>query len=227
MIKFENVSKSFGGVQVLKNVSFKVHAHESVAVVGSSGSGKTTLLKLIAGTLQADSGSVTVESDRIGYVFQDHRLLPWKTALDNIMLVLRASGINDKVQMRDRAISWMKLMRLSGYYNYYPRQLSGGMMQRVSIARAFSIEPQIMLMDEPFSNLDTSLSDSLMRQLKQVLANYRTTTVYVTHDLVQALSIGQRIYKLSSAGLQEVPMTDRKKVLEDDLEQRLKGIIGY
>jgi NitT/TauT family transport system ATP-binding protein len=227
MIKFENVSKSFGGIQVLKNVSFEIRAHESVAIVGYSGSGKTTLLKLIAGTLKADSGTVTVESERIGYVFQDHRLLPWKTAMDNIMLVLRASGINDRNQVRERAISWMKLMRLQGYYNYYPRQLSGGMMQRVSIARAFSIEPEIMLMDEPFSNLDTSLSDSLMRQLKQVLANYRTTTVYVTHDMVQALSIGQRIYKLSSAGLLEVPMIDRKKILQDDLEQRLKGIIGY
>lgn len=226
MIKFENVSKSFGGVQVLKDVSFEINAHESVAIVGSSGSGKTTLLKLIAGTLTPDSGKVVVQSERIGYVFQDHRLLPWKTALDNIMLVLKASGI-DQSQIRERATSWMKLMRLSGYYNYYPRQLSGGMMQRVSIARAFSIEPEIMLMDEPFSNLDTSLSDSLMRQLKQVLANYSTTTVYVTHDLVQALSIGQRIFRLSGEGLVELPITDRKKILQEDLEQRLKGIIGY
>ena len=227
MIKFENVSKAFGGVQVLNNVSFEISAHESVAIVGASGSGKTTLLKLMAGLLKPDSGNILINSERIGYVFQDQRLLPWKTALDNVKLVLRASGINDPVQVHYRAVSWMKLMRLSGYYNYYPRQLSGGMMQRVSIARAFSIEPEIMLMDEPFSNLDTSLSDSLMRQLKQVLANYRTTTVYVTHDMVQALSIGQRIFRLSSAGLLELPVTDRRKILEDDLEQRLKGIIGY
>ena len=227
MIKFENVSKAFGGVQVLNNVSFEISAHESVAIVGASGSGKTTLLKLMAGLLKPDSGNILINSERIGYVFQDQRLLPWKTALDNVKLVLRASGINDPVQVHDRAVSWMKLMRLSGYYNYYPRQLSGGMMQRVSIARAFSIEPEIMLMDEPFSNLDTSLSDSLMRQLKQVLANYRTTTVYVTHDMVQALSIGQRIFRLSATGLLELPVTDRRKILEDDLEQRLKGIIGY
>jgi NitT/TauT family transport system ATP-binding protein len=224
MIRFKNVTISFGGKIVLNNVSFEIKSHESVAILGPSGSGKTTILKLIAGTLQPDSGTVEVHSQRIGYVFQDHRLLPWRTALDNVTLVLKASGV-DRAQVREKAKAWMKLMRLEHYYNYYPRQLSGGMIQRVSIARALAIEPEIMLMDEPFSSLDNALADSLLRQLKQVLANYRTTTVYISHDIVGALSIAQRLFVLSAGGLTELPINDRRQMLQYNLETRLKGII--
>jgi NitT/TauT family transport system ATP-binding protein len=224
MIKFTNVCKTYAGKSVLNNVSFEIKPHESVAILGPSGSGKTTILKLIAGTLQPDSGTVSVHSGRIGYVFQDHRLLPWRTALDNVALVLKASGI-DHTQVHERAKAWMKLMRMEKYFHYYPRQLSGGMIQRVSIARALAIEPEIMLMDEPFSSLDNALADSLLRQLKQVLANYRTTTIYVSHDIVGALSIAQRLFVLSNDGLAEVPIFDRRQMLQANLETRLKGII--
>jgi NitT/TauT family transport system ATP-binding protein len=224
MIKFQNVSVSYGGKAVLNNVSFEIRSHESVSILGPSGSGKTTILKLIAGTLKPDAGTVEVHSERVGYVFQDHRLLPWRTALDNVTLVLKASGV-DQIQARERAKSWMKLMRLEKYYTYYPRQLSGGMIQRVSIARALAIEPEIMLMDEPFSSLDNALADSLLRQLKQVLANYRTTTIYVSHDIVGALSIAQRLFVLSSEGLKEVPIFDRRQMLQANLETRLKSIV--
>jgi NitT/TauT family transport system ATP-binding protein len=225
MIKFENVSIAFSGKTVLKNVTFEIKSHEAVAILGPSGSGKTTILKLIAGTLKPDSGSVQVNSQSIGYVFQDHRLLPWRTALDNVVLVLKASGANP-TQVREKARAWMKLMRLGNCYNYYPRQLSGGMIQRVSIARALAIEPEILLMDEPFSNLDTPLADSLLRQLKEVLVNYRTTTVYVSHDIVGALSIAQRLLVLSNEGLRELTVTDRRQSLVDNLETRLKGILN-
>ena len=226
MIKFDNVCVSFGGKTVLKNVSFEIKSHESVAILGPSGSGKTTILKLIAGTLKPDSGTVDVESQRIGYVFQDHRLLPWRTALDNVMLVLKAAG-DEQTQVREKAMAWMKLMRMHHYYHYYPRQLSGGMIQRVSIARALAIEPEIMLMDEPFSSLDNALADSLLRQLKQVLANYKTTTIYVSHDIVGALSIAERLFVLSSGGLNEMVIDDRRQMLQDNLETRLKGILEF
>jgi NitT/TauT family transport system ATP-binding protein len=226
MIKFDNVCVSFSGKMILKNVSFEIESHESVAILGPSGSGKTTILKLIAGTLKPDSGTVEVQSQRIGYVFQDHRLLPWRTALDNVMLVVKALG-DEQTQVREKAISWMKLMRMHHYYHYYPRQLSGGMIQRVSIARALAIEPEIMLMDEPFSSLDNALADSLLRQLKQVLANYRTTTIYVSHDIVGALSIAQRLFVLSSGGLNELIVDDRRQMLQENLETRLKGILEF
>ncbi len=224
MIKFVNVGISFGGKTVLDNVSFEIKPRETVAILGPSGSGKTTILKLIAGTLKPDTGRVEVSSQRIGYVFQDHRLLPWRTALDNITLVIKASGI-DQTHVRERAKAWMKLMRLQSYYNFYPRQLSGGMMQRVSIARALAIEPEIMLMDEPFSSLDNALADSLLRQLKEVLANYRTTSVYISHDIVGALSIAQRLLIINRKGLTELPITDRRQMLLDNLETRLKAIL--
>jgi len=224
MIRFKNVYKSFGGKLVLNNVSFEIRSHESVAILGASGSGKTTILKLIAGTLQADSGTVEVHGGRIGYVFQDHRLLPWRTAVDNVALVLRADGMDRKTAL-ERAKAWMKLMRLENYYHYYPRQLSGGMMQRVSIARALAVEPDIVLLDEPFSSLDTPLADTLLRQVKKVLANYSTTSVYVSHDIVGALGMASRLFVLSSEGLREQPVDDRRRILQDNLETRLKGIL--
>ncbi|HSW57570.1 MAG TPA: ATP-binding cassette domain-containing protein [Dehalococcoidales bacterium] len=225
MIKFEDVSIAFNGKNVLNRISFEIKSHESVAILGPSGSGKTTILKLIAGTLKPDSGRVEVRSQRIGYVFQDYRLLPWRTALDNVALVLKAS-IADRTKVKERAIGWMRLMRLQGYYNYYPRQLSGGMVQRVAIARALAIEPEVLLMDEPFSSLDNALADMLLRQLKDVLANYRTTTVYVSHDIVGALSVAQRLFVLSREGLKEYPITDRRQMLQLNLETRLKSILG-
>ena len=161
MIRFRNVNKSLGGRTVLNDVTFEVRDHDTVAVLGASGSGKTTLLKLIAGTVKPDSGTVEVDSLRIGFIFQDHRLLPWLTAQDNIALPQRAAG-KPHEEARRRARSWMDRLGLQGFYDYYPRQLSGGMMQRVSIARAFALEPEIMLMDEPFSSLDASLADALL-----------------------------------------------------------------
>jgi NitT/TauT family transport system ATP-binding protein len=224
MIKFDKVTKSFGGKTVLNNISFEIKSHETVAILGPSGSGKTTILKLIAGTVAPDSGTVEVHSQRIGYVFQDHRLLPWRTALDNVALVLKAQE-NPSNHIQERAKAWMKLMRLDKYYNYYPRQLSGGMIQRVSIARALAIEPEITLLDEPFSSLDTPLADSLLRQLKKVLANYRSTTVYVSHDFVGALSIAQRLFVLNDNNLKEYPINDRRELLERNLDLRLKTIL--
>jgi NitT/TauT family transport system ATP-binding protein len=221
MIRFQDVTKSFSGLHVLKDMNFEVKAHETIAVLGPSGVGKTTLLRMIAGTLKPDGGTIRIASTRIAYIFQDHRLLPWRTAQDNIALVLKAGGVEPRTAL-EKARSWMDRLGLKGFYKYYPGQLSGGMVQRVSIARAFAIEPEIMLMDEPFSSLDADLADSLLHDLKQVLADYDTTTVYVTHDLVEALSIAERIFRLSPEGFAEVKIDDRRKMLQDYLEGRLR-----
>ena len=227
MIRFNEVTKSLGGRTILKDVTFEIKANETVAVLGASGSGKTTLLKLIAGTLKPDTGSIEVESNKIGFVFQDHRLLPWRTAEDNIILPLMASG-KSYDSARRRARSWMDHLRLHGFYNYYPQQLSGGMVQRVSIARAFAIEPDIMLMDEPLSSLDARLADSLRRELKQVLAGYRTTTVYVTHDLADALTMAKRIFQLQPTGIRETTVPNQEAALKEYFTGRLNDIgVGY
>jgi len=227
MIKFSNVTIGFGGRTILKDVSFEIKANETVAVIGSSGSGKTTLLKLIAGSLKPDQGTVQVDSDKIGFVFQDHRLLPWRSAEDNIILPLIAAGKSYESAQR-RARSWMDHLRLHGFYKYYPRQLSGGMVQRVSIARAFAIGPDIMLMDEPLSSLDERLADSLRRELKMVLAGFRTTTVYVTHDFPEALTMARRIFRLRETGIEETIVQDQEVALKEYFTGRLNDIgLGY
>ncbi len=227
MISLQNVSKSIGGRAVLKDVTLEVRDHETVAVLGASGSGKTTLLKLIAGTLKPDSGTIRVDSPKIGYIFQDNRLLPWRTAQDNIALPRRAAG-KTREEARRRARSWMDRLGLQGFYDYYPRQLSGGMMQRVSIARAFALEPDIMLMDEPFSSLDASLADALLRDLKQVLSGYRATTVYVTHEFPEAVSMAGRIFQIRDGTVEETSVPDRVAALTDYYNRLIKNAtIGY
>jgi ABC-type nitrate/sulfonate/bicarbonate transport system ATPase subunit len=227
MIRFHHVTKILGGRTILKDVTFEIKTNETVAVLGASGSGKTTLLKLIAGTLLPDEGNIEIDSRKIGFVFQDHRLLPWRTAQDNIVLPLLADG-KSYDSARRRARSWLDHLRLQGFYDYYPRQMSGGMVQRVSIARAFAIEPDIMLMDEPLSSLDARLADSLRRELKEVLAGYRMTTVYVTHDYPEALSMAKRIFRLQENNIIETAVPDQETALKDYFTDRLKDIgVGY
>lgn len=223
MIKFEDVSKSFNNLQVFRDVSFEIKPHEVVAIQGSSGSGKTTLLRLIAGILKPDSGSVQVDSNRIGFIFQDHRLLPWRTAADNIALVLKATGINSD-KAGETARLWMDKLGLKGFYDYYPSQLSGGMVQRISIARAFAIEPDIILMDEPFSSLDADLAETLLKELRQILRESQATAVYVTHRRLEVLRIANRIFQIADRTLTESAITDRKTMLRDYLNSRIKDI---
>jgi ABC-type nitrate/sulfonate/bicarbonate transport system ATPase subunit len=227
MIRFSHVTKSIGGRMILKDVTFDIKYHETVAVLGSSGSGKTTILRLIAGTLKPDDGTIEVDSHKVGFIFQDHRLLPWRTAQDNIALPRRAAG-KTREEARRRARSWMDRLGLQGFYDYYPRQLSGGMIQRVSIARAFAMEPDIMLLDEPFSSLDASLADALLRDLKQVLSGHRATAVYVTHELSEALGMAKRIMRLNDGALEETIITDPIAALRDHYNRLLKNAsIGY
>jgi NitT/TauT family transport system ATP-binding protein len=222
LINFKNVTKSYDGLNILSNISFEIGSSEIVAVLGPSGSGKTTLLKLISGIIRPDSGVIGVSSGSIGYVFQDQRLIPWQTAIENIALVLKTTGMTSMEAAR-KARLWMDRLGLKGYYDYYPGQLSGGMLQRVSIARAFAIEPEIMLMDEPLSSLDAELADSLLIDLNRVLADYRSTTVYVTHEFVEALNIADRIFHLKGQKLVETFVTDRKAMLRNYLTERFEG----
>jgi ABC-type nitrate/sulfonate/bicarbonate transport system ATPase subunit len=224
MIKFQIVSKTFEKLHILKEVSFEIKPHEVVAIQGPSGSGKTTLLRLIAGILKPDSGVIDVQASKIGFIFQYHRLLPWRTAQDNIAMVLRAAGI-DEDDARNKARAWMDRLGLKGFYGYYPAQLSGGMLQRVSIARAFAIEPEIMLMDEPFNSLDADMAKTLLKELSQVLREYKTTAVYVTHSRLEVISIANRVFQLADGGLTETPITDRKAMVKDYLDSQLKEIL--
>lgn len=217
---------SYGGRPVFKNISFDIRPHEVVSILGASGSGKTTLLRLIAGIIKPEAGFIETGSRRLGFIFQDYRLLPWRSTLDNVALGLRAAG-KSREEARKQAAIWLDRLGLKGVHNYYPRQLSGGMARRVSIARAFAVEPEIMLMDEPFSSLDVELADALMLDLKGVLRESQATVVFVTHDFMEAIYLADRIFRLGPEGLSETPITDKTAMCRDYIAGRMRGICNF
>lgn len=222
VIRLDNVSKSFDSLKVLRDVSLEVAANEIVGVVGPSGSGKTTILKLITGIVTPDSGTVTVAEGPVGYAFQEPRLLPWRTAVDNVAAPLRATGVG-KEAAREAAARWLGRVGLAGFERYHPAELSGGMAQRVSLARAFAVEPNVLLMDEPFANVDVDLKKSLIDVLESLIKERGTTMVYVTHELPEALRLADRIVELTPEhGLRELDLSDREAVAREWLARCVK-----
>jgi NitT/TauT family transport system ATP-binding protein len=225
MITLQNVSKAFDSLKVLHDVSLHITADEIVGIVGPSGSGKTTILKLITGILAPDQGTVAVTKGAVGYAFQEPRLLPWRTALDNVAAPLRAQGTS-KTAARAAAARWLERVELKGFERYHPAELSGGMAQRVSLARAFAVEPRILLMDEPFANVDVDLKGSLMGILESIIKERRTTMVYVTHELTEALRLADRIVELTPDHiLRELDLSDRAAVAHEWLARNV-GDLG-
>ncbi len=188
-VRLRNVRKSFGNLLVLDGVSFDVKRGEFVCVVGESGCGKTTLLKIIAG-IEDCEGFVEV-SGRVGFVFQDDRLLPWRTALGNVLFALEACGS----RRVERAKSLLELVGLSGFEHFYPKQLSGGMRQRVGIARALAIDPDVLLMDEPFASLDARTRERMQDELLRYVTG--RSVVFVTHSIDEAVFLADRVIVLS------------------------------
>ncbi|WED23925.1 ABC transporter ATP-binding protein [Vibrio sp. JC009] len=205
MIKLENVSKTFQGKAVLDNVSLHLNRGDVIGLLGSSGSGKSTLLNLISQLMQPDSGQCTIAGKRIGFVFQEHRLLPWKSALENVKFALTALE-EDALQVDAEAIALEALtaVGLKDAIYQYPGQLSGGMCQRVSIARALAIQPDILLLDEPFSALDRERKQHLLSDLKQMLLKHSSTTViYVTHNPEELNGIVHKTYTIKNGQIKE------------------------
>jgi len=186
MIRLENISLSFEGRQVLKNLSLSLSAGERIAVLGPSGCGKTSLLRVIAGLQKADAGICHVQSRKISYMFQEPRLLPWATALENVALVLA-----DEKQGKETAEKWLCLMELGDAFNKLPSELSGGMRQRVALARTLAAESELLLLDEPFKALDGELRSRLMELVREETEG--KTLLLVTHDEEEAKALGCEI----------------------------------
>jgi NitT/TauT family transport system ATP-binding protein len=189
-LRVRNVKKSYGRLKVIDGVSFDVEEGDFVCLIGESGCGKTTLLKMIAGIEDADEGEIVFTKSRIGFVFQDDRLLPWRTALKNVMFGLEVMDME-----LEKAKKALELVGLGGFENYYPKQLSGGMRQRVGIARALAIEPDLLLMDEPFASLDAQTRERMQEELLKIIS--RKTVVFVTHSIDEAIYLADRIIVLS------------------------------
>ena len=209
----DNVSKSFGGVQVIKGLSLSIDKGEFVSLLGPSGCGKTTLLRMIAGLEDATGGSIHIggkdstrlppEQRDIAMVFQSYALLPHLTVLENVMFPLRMRKLGGRAEQRERAGAVLKLVQLSHLTQRRPRELSGGQQQRVAVARAVVSSPQVLLLDEPLSNLDARLRESMQEELIQLHRQTGLTTVFVTHDQEEALSLSDRIVLLNAGQIEQ------------------------
>jgi len=191
-----------GSVQALADLTLHVDDHEFVAVVGPSGCGKTTLLKIIAGLSDASSGTVTFGGAtpngkiRAAVVFQEHALFPWMSVQDNVAFALEAQGQPRQKRLRESS-HWIEVVGLGDSSNRYPFEISGGMQQRVNIARALIADPQVLLMDEPFGSLDAQTKIILQEELLRVWRENRKEVLYVTHDIEEAVLLADRVLVMS------------------------------
>jgi NitT/TauT family transport system ATP-binding protein len=197
---FPPTAKNRPPVRAINDLSLELSGHVFVSVVGPSGCGKSTLLNILSGTEPPTSGSISVTKDdrpaRLGYVFQDARLLQWRTVMDNMLYV--QDGQRERA--RETARRYLTMVGLDGVHDSYPGQLSGGMQQRAGIARAFSVDPDLLLMDEPFSHLDAITARSLREQLQTLWEDSGKTVLFVTHDIMEAVQLSDRIIVLAHGG---------------------------
>jgi NitT/TauT family transport system ATP-binding protein len=239
-IRFRGVSKSFprpdgkGTFVAVENLSFDIAKGEIVAVLGKTGCGKSTMFNLLAGLIEPSSGTVDVVGHdpftefghfrgKIGIVFQNDRLMPWRTAIDNVVLGLE---ILDRKKDEARAIAqrWLDRLGLKGHENDYPHALSGGMRQRVSIARAFAVEPDILLCDEPFSALDEMTARDLRAEFVRLVKQAGKTAVFITHHMNEAMDVGDRVLVFHrpariayEAHMNETARTSGRKAVQDEI----------
>ena len=200
-VRLTDVSKVFGrgssAVRALDRVTLEVPPGEFTCLIGASGCGKSTLLSLVAGLEQPTSGEVLVSSGRVALMFQEPALFPWLTAAGNVELALRARGLG-RAERRQRTTELLDVVRLGGFGGKRPHELSGGMRQRVALARALAQDADVLLMDEPFGALDAMTRDLLHDELDRICAGRQLTIIFVTHNVREAVRLGDRVVVLSS-----------------------------
>ena len=208
-LEVDGIQKSFvtpagQAMSVLRDISFTARPGEFLAIVGPSGCGKTTLLRILDGLVDHDGGSIRLDGRAVaapgpdrGFVFQSDSLLPWRTVADNI-------GFGLEIQKRDRQSSrravadLIRLVGLTGFERYYPHQLSGGMRQRVNLARALAIDPEVLLMDEPFASLDAQTRELMQAELLRIWSEQKKTVLFITHQIDEAVYLADRVVVFSA-----------------------------
>jgi len=203
-ITISHLTKRFGALTALDDVSLSIDGNEFISIVGRSGCGKSTLLSIIAGLDGATEGQVDVGGEEVyapgrdrGVVFQNATLLPWMTAQENVEFALKPSGMSRR-ERADTAREYLALVGLTGFEGHYASQLSGGMQQRVALARSFSYQPRILLLDEPFGALDALTRRTMQRLLTEIWEKHRLTVVLITHDVEEAVYTSDRVVVMSA-----------------------------
>lgn len=207
-VQVENVGRQYdspqGVVQALEGVSFDVDTGEFVCLVGASGSGKTTLFRIIAGLEESTTGTVYLGGDpvegpgpNLGLVFQEYHLFPWRTVSGNVGFGLEKQGV-DREKRKQRVRELLELVGLDGFADSYPRDLSGGMKQRVALARALAVDPDLLLMDEPFGAVDAQTKRMLQDELLEIWSETGKTILFVTHDVEEAVKLADRVIVMAT-----------------------------
>jgi NitT/TauT family transport system ATP-binding protein len=194
------LNKYFGTLQALSDINLGIADGEFISIVGPSGCGKTTFLRIVAGLEALTSGEVRIDGEVVkkpgldrGFVFQSDNLLPWRTVLANALIGPEVEGAAN-AEARHRTLDLLKLVGLGGFENYFPRQLSGGMRQRVNLARALAIDPKVLLMDEPFAALDAQTREIMQTELTRIWEQGRKTVLFVTHQIDEAVFLSDRVF---------------------------------
>jgi NitT/TauT family transport system ATP-binding protein len=202
-IRVERLWKKFGDVVALRDIEVSIEKGSFICIVGPSGCGKSTLLRILAGLLDYEQGSVSLDGQPIrgtrrdvGVVFQSSILLPWRTIIENVLLPAEVLGL-DMAAARKRAMQLLHMVRLDGFEHKLPRQLSGGMQQRASIARALLHDPKILLMDEPFGALDALTRERMNLELQRIWSESGKTVILITHSIPEAIFLGDTVYVMT------------------------------
>lgn len=224
-VEIKNISKSFGNLHTLDNISLSLEENEFVTILGPSGSGKSSLFNIIAGLFLPDSGEILIEGElytgktgRVSYMHQKDLLLPWKNILENVCVPLILKG-SSKKDAEEEALKYFELFGLDGFENNYPNQLSGGMRQRASLLRTYLFSNDIMLLDEPFGGLDAITKRKMQLWLLEVFKNLKASILFITHDIDEALFLSDKVYLFSErpAFIKGVFTVDLKRPRDKDI----------
>ena len=246
-LEMVGVGKEFvtarGTTQALSDINLNIGQHEFVSLIGRSGCGKTTALRIMAGLITPTSGEVRIGGkplwsgaaidssviSQLGVVFQDANLFPWYNIIDNISLPLRLRGVS-KSERYGRARELADLVGLKGFEKSFPRELSGGMRQRVAIARALSCDPELLLMDEPFGALDALTRERMNLELQRIVEAIKATVVFVTHDIAEAVFLGDRVVHLTPrpGRIPDITTVDiaRPRTIEAQTDPKFVQVVG-
>lgn len=232
-LNIENISKRYGNVEVLKNISLQVEKNTTISILGRSGCGKSTLLKLIAGIEKEDGGSINLNNINIShkkpnernivYLFQEAMLFPHLSVFENIAFGLRIRKENNK-DIKVKVEALLQQLGIEKEANKMPDQISGGQKQRVAFGRAIIINPPLLLLDEPFSSLDVETRESMQQLYKSVAGEYNITSLFVTHDLKESLIMGDRIAYMENGN---ITVYNNRKDFIEDLKTGVKGEIDF